>query len=61
MILETAEALLTVRIGEVTDFDPDSVSDGAGESFRFIMEDGSEQWFAFDMNTFSWTAIGDGV
>ncbi len=54
LILETAKALLTVKIGEETDFDPDTVADGTGQGFLFTMEDGSDKWIMFDMGTFRW-------
>ena len=54
LILETAEALKTVKIGGESDIDPDVVDDAGGDGYYFEMEDGGAMSFSFMMGCFKW-------
>ena len=54
LIMAAAKALKTVKIGNLSDFDPDNVADAEGNSFCFRMKDGSSMILGFTMGTFSW-------
>ena len=58
LIMQTAKALKTVRIGDSADFDPDSICDAGGSGYYFVMADGSKMNFSFIMNTFQWNKSG---
>jgi hypothetical protein len=54
LILSTAEALQTVRIGGESEENPDWVADAGGTGYYFEMEDGTKMGFSFMMGTFKW-------
>lgn len=54
LILKTIEALQTVRIGSVSQENPDYVEDGGGNGYTFEMQDGTKKWFSFEIGCFRW-------
>lgn len=54
LILETAQALQTVRIGGLSEENPDYVSDAGGSGYYFDMEDGTAMSFTFVLGCFQW-------
>jgi hypothetical protein len=54
LILKTIEALQTVRIGSVSQENPDYVEDGGGNRYTFEMQDGTKKWFSFEIGCFRW-------
>lgn len=54
LILRTAYALRTVRIGGVSEINPNEWLDADGDVYYFTMEDGRKLAFSFMMQTFKW-------
>lgn len=52
LILKTARALETVKIGGVSAQNPDNVADAGGAGYYFTMQDGSKTGFTFMMGTY---------
>ena len=58
LMLQTARALETVMIGDVSAENPYNVADAGGNGLYFELEDGSEIGFSFEMGCFQWGGSG---
>ncbi|MDO5477502.1 MAG: hypothetical protein Q4F43_10400, partial [Eubacteriales bacterium] len=54
LIVRTAQALQTVRIGEKSSENPDNVMDAGGDGYFFEMADGKRFSFSFVLGCFRW-------